>query len=248
MKRLLLTLMAILALGSLEASAAKLTVASASDNPAVRKDVEAYMNVEKFHDVVIDFVASVKFVQSDSSRVEAVGPERIIRRTNCEVKDGVLKIFFEKGEDIKMRRGEKMQLIIYSPTISRICLQGVGNLKAPGTIKTQSLEIVNDGVGNIVFDDLQCQKVTVICNGVGNISLKGNTESAVYKSDGVGTIKCYEMISKSTTVSLSGVGGVECFASESCELVNEGIGSISYKGNPEVENIKKSGIGKISRR
>ena len=70
----------------------------------------------------------------------------------------------------------------------------------------------------------------------------------MYKSDGVGTIKCYEMISKSTTVSLSGVGGVECYASELCELVNDGIGNISYKGNPEVENIKKSGIGNINRR
>ena len=248
MKRLLIAITAILTLGTLDVNATNLVPSAPEEKSADKKGVEAYINLDKFHEIVVDFVGNIKFVQSSESRIEASGPERIIRHTNADVSDGVLNIYFDEGAQIKMRKGEKLQLTIYSPTLTRINLRGVSDLKASGTVNTPAIEILNDGVGNISFADLQCKKLTVVSNGVGNISLKGTTDSASYKSDGVGSINAYEMISKVTVVSLNGVGGVQCYASEQCDLVNNGIGNIHYKGTPAVERIQKNGIGSISRK
>ena len=248
MKKILLTAIAIFALGIPGTKATNLTVVTAEAVPSIQKEVKAYMNVDEFNEIVLDLVASVKFVQSDRSYIEAKGPERLIKRTDVDVKGGVMTVAFEKGENIKFRRGEKLQITIYSPSITRLEFKGVVNFKAPETIETPILEIVSDGVGNINFSDLQCKKVIVSSEGVGNITLKGNTDSAVYKSDGVGTIYAYEMISKVTNVSLNGVGGVQCYASEQGDFINNGIGNISYQGDPKEEHINSPGIGKVRKK
>lgn len=229
---------------NLQAEALTMHVTSAVE-PA-GKVVEAYINLDAFTELCTDVVATIKVVQSDRSRIEAQGPEHVISVIDASVKAGILHVTASK--DLRMKNGEKLSLTIYTPTLSRIRQDGVGSIRCEGSFKTQKMEIINNGVGGVKMEDLQCQLLTVSSNGVGGIDLKGATEKAVYQSDGVGSIDAYDMISKVTEVRLDGVGSVHCHASERIDARNSGVGSIRYEGNPEQVNVHCDGVGSIRRR
>lgn len=229
---------------NLQAEALKMN--EPSTEKIVGKVVEAYINLNSFTELRTDVVASIKVVQSSRSRIEAQGPERIISVIDASVKEGVLHVTASK--DLRMKNGEKLSLTIYTPMLSRIYQDGVGSIRCEGSFKTQEMEIINNGVGGVKMEDLQCQLLTVSSNGVGGIDLKGSTEKAVYQSDGVGSIDAYDMISKVTEVRLDGVGSVHCHASERIDARNCGVGSIRYEGNPEQVNVHCDGVGNIRRR
>ena len=222
------------------------TITPSSGSAPAIKMVEAHINLQPFTSISSDVVANIRFFQSDRHRIEATGPERIISAIDVKVEDGSLRITAKKN--LKMKQGEKLTLTIYGQTLNSVRLDGVGNFKCPERIKTDKMEIKNDGVGNIQIDNLHCHDLYVKNEGVGNVSLRGRTDAATYMSDGVGNIRAYDLLSRTTTVNLKGVGSVQCHASERCELTNNGVGHIYYKGNPETQRIHKNGIGAISKR
>ena len=253
--------MLLAAMCCLNASAKTLTITSEpAENAAAtdKKMVEAYMKVEPFETITIDLVLSVRFVQADKYCVEAQGTERLIKAIDIKVKDGQMTITSDKH--YKINRGEKLPLTIYSPTLSRIVLNGVGNVRIPDKLETKFMEVVNNGVGNIRFYDLQCDELIVKSTGVGNIELAGRTEKIIITSDGVGMhtgkvqagkrlshgcIRTPNMVSKVTNVQMDGVGSIHCYASERIDCTNDGVGSIFYKGNPTIEHVRKTGVGSI---
>ena len=204
------------------------------------------MNVAPFNAIHSELLTGIRFIPSDRYRIEAQGPERIISAIDVRVKKGVLHI--EANKKMRMRRGEKLLLTVYGRELSALRLDGVGNFKCSETIKTEKLEIVNSGVGSINLEDVQCNELIVKNEGVGDITLKGETNTATYLSDGVGSIYAYDLLSHDTTVSLNGIGSVQCHASERCDYTNNGVGNILYKGRPEVQRIHKNGMGTISPR
>jgi len=212
------------------------------------KMVEAHINLQPFHAISTDVIGGIRFYQSDRNRIEATGPERIIRVIDVKVENGVLRITTKEKTSIKMRQGEKLSFVIYGQSLTSLSMDGVGSFKCPEGIRTDKLEIVNTGVGNIRMDDLRCSELIVKNEGVGNITLKGRAEKATYMSDGVGSIYAYDLQTRAAVVNLNGVGSVQCHSSDSAEYTNNGVGHIYYKGNPTVQRIHKNGLGAISRR
>ena len=210
------------------------------------KMVEAHIDLAPFTSVQTDVLANIRFFQSDRHRIEAEGPERVISAIEVKVEGGVLKITSKKN--YKLKGGERLTLTIYGQTLRSISQDGVGSFRCSERVETDRMEILSTGVGSVRMDDLQCNKLVVKNDGVGNINLKGKTNQADFVSEGVGTIYAYEMESQVTTVVLNGVGSVQCHASERCDLTSNGVGNIYYKGNPETERVHKNGVGSIRRR
>lgn len=246
MKKAFFTLAILLGGITLNLHAKSLTISEVPSESSANKMVEAYINLDTFSELRTDVVANIKVVQGDRCRIEAKGPEHIISLIDASVKEGELYVTFTK--DIRMKNGEKVALTIYTPTLSRICQDGVGSIKCDGSFDTPKMDITNNGVGSVKLSDLRCELLTVSSNGVGGIDLSGTTRKAIYNSDGVGSIDAYDMHSEATEVSLNGVGSIHCHASQRIDARNSGVGSIRYDGDPEKVNIHCDGIGSIRRR
>lgn len=178
--------MLLAAMCCLNASAKTLTITSEpAENAAAtdKKMVEAYMKVEPFETITIDLVLSVRFVQADKYCVEAQGTERLIKAIDIKVKDGQMTITSDKH--YKINRGEKLTLTIYSPTLSRIVLNGVGNIELAG--RTEKIIITSDGVGSVEAYDMVSKVTNVQMDGVGSIHCYAS-ERIDCTNDGVGSI------------------------------------------------------------
>lgn len=81
--------------------------------------------------------------------------------------------------------------------------------------------------------------------GAGNIDLTGNAEHSNILIEGSSIVQGKEMEVKDVKVKLEGVGSCSIYASNSVDAYVEGVGSITYYGNPSSVDKKIEGLGVI---
>lgn len=199
--------------------------------------------VQSFTSVKFDAVANVVYTQSSKVSVRAEGDKEMMDKLRITEKDGFLKIVHE-GKN-KKKNKKNLTIYINSPSIETVNIRGVGNWNLKGKIKADNLKIDFEGVGNFEALELESNNIKVSYKGVGSLVLGGTTDFLEMKSEGVGSINTQKLLAKKAVIISSGVGSVKCHASESIDLQNNGVGSITYYGNPAIKNINNSGVGKI---
>lgn len=221
------------------------TTVTANGMPEKSRGVVARMDLPEFSGIYCDVVANITIELGDEYMIEARGPEHIIRLIEPEVsKGGTLNV--KATKEYKLKKNSGVTIRIVTPAVDMVYNEGVGNIHLKGTVKTKMMTVTNEGVGNITFDNLQCEVLQVINDGVGNVELSGAaSERAVFKSDGVGSINAYNLETADLTADLNGVGGIECYVTERFTCRASGVGSIYYKGNPKHTNIRSDGIGRV---
>lgn len=221
---------------------------SNKNNTDSDKTISRDYNVSAFHAIESEIVGNIIFTQSETTKVSAEGEEKWVNNLVVKVENGTLKL--DKKKDIKNtlfggRKTQRLTVYVSAPDISHLDLDGVGNMRFEGNVHLESLSIDSDGVGNFHAEQLTCGRLKVESDGVGNITLKGKGQFAEYLSDGVGNIDATKFEAEDAIVRSSGVGNVKCYASKSIELYGNGVGNITYYGNPEVKSLSKNGIGKV---
>ncbi len=231
----------------LNASAVWNTADTPSAVPEKSRGVVARMELPEFNAIYCDVVANITVEQGNEYLIEARGPEHLVLLIEPKVNsNGVLTVKATKEYKVKKNNGITIRIV--APTVDMVYNEGVGNIHLKGAFEAQMMTVTNEGVGNITFDNLQCDILQVMNEGVGNIVLAGKaTKRAVFKSDGVGNIEAYNVVVPDVTAELNGVGNIECYVAERFTCQANGVGSIYYMGDPKHTNIRNSGIGKVRR-
>jgi len=144
------------------------------------------------------------------------------------------------------------------PLITTRISKGMLKIESDSTFDTKSASeiIINikslkdftfDGVGKTVIDNLNEDKFTCNINGVGSCELKGKVESFYVSVNGVGSVNARELIADDVVASLNGVGSVKLYAKNSLNASVNGIGGLTYFGNPAELILNDSGIGGITK-
>jgi hypothetical protein len=122
--------------------------------------------------------------------------------------------------------------------------EGVGNVKTNGLFKVADLRLLGNGVGNLELE-LDAQEIDADFDMVGNIKLRGKANRAIFINNGIGNLDASELIVQNMDVNSSGIGKVEVNCVGDLSLVVDGIGKVSYTGNPRVIKKEVTGIGKV---
>ena len=183
-----------------------------------REIIEKNYPIQSFTSVEADIVGNIIYTQSNSVYVTVEGDKELVDKLKVTENNGVLKLTYKQKETNKGKK--RLTVYISSPAIEEIEMDGVGNFFLEGFVAADNLTIDFEGVGNFEAMDLQSTNIKASYEGVGNLKLGGSTEFLE----------------------------VRWFASESIDINNSGIGSVTYYGNPVEKNLKNSGIGKIRAR
>ncbi len=202
--------------------------------------------IGNFNSISSSMVANIHVKQGSTPQLRVEGHELFINNLDISVKDNTLNIN-AKDERVfrKLKRKNKLIIYVTIPQLISLSNSGVSNIDLQGTFNSPSLKISNTGVGNIITENIETEILHVTSEGVGNITLKGRTNNMTVSNEGVGNVQAESMIGKNVKVTNEGVGNVSIYASDSINVESNGIGSITYYGNPKVKNIQKYGMGKV---
>ena len=172
-----------------------------------------------------------------------------------EIAIGYDKILVNCGEEPSLHiSGDENILPLITTRISK----GILRIESDSTFKTKAdseiiinvkslKEFTFDGVGETVIQNVNSEKFTCNINGVGSCDLNGKVRSFNISVNGVGSVNARQLIADDVIASLNGVGSVKLYSKNSLNASVNGIGGLTYYGNPTELKLNDSGIGGITK-
>jgi len=188
----------------------------------------------------------VDLVAGKEGKIIIKGEENLVSAIKVEVEDNVLKIYVEKGTNIRPSMGKKIEVTVPFEKISEVSLAGSGNIQSKNAIKSDKFTAKLAGSGNFNLE-VNSTNLELNLSGSGNINLKGSSDSLTTKLAGSGNIEATNLKAKNVDANVSGSGNSRVNCAENLTARIAGSGDIKYTGNPEKRDVKVSGSGSITK-
>jgi hypothetical protein len=157
--------------------------------------------------------------------VTVQGDAKFIGRVKTRVVDGELRISMDDDSNLKMRKHERV--LVSMPSLTSFDAEGAGLAR---------------------LNNVQGDRLDVDYSGAGSVIINGKVRYVRIDAEGVGELDAKGLIAQEANVSFEGIGAVSIHASEKLTVDVEGMGNLSYYGNPRIVNKSVSGIGSVTAR
>ncbi len=192
----------------------------------------------------IDGVFNLTISQSDDESIEVEGDEAMIKKLLIDQDGELLSLKMEEDLADGFFDDKNLRITISIKDLKELNYEGVGNVKTNGLFKVADLKLLGNGVGNLELE-LDAQEIDADFDMVGNIKLQGKANRAIFINNGIGNLDASQLIVQDMDVNSSGIGKVEVNCVGDLSLIVDGIGKVSYTGNPNIIKKEVSGIGKV---
>jgi len=207
------------------------------------KLIQKTRNVSSFNGVGVSGSFDVFLVEGNEGKIELSVEENLEQYLVTEVKNGKLKIRWEKGININTSRNT--EVTVHFKKLNSVALSGSGDIISRDRITTDNLDIAVAGSGDIELE-FSAQSAQAAVSGSGDIKLEGTSTEFEAAVAGSGDIKAYDLQTDKAELKISGSGTIQCSVEKELVARISGSGDIKYKGNPRIEDIKVSGSGSVS--
>ncbi len=152
---------------------------------------------------------------------------------------GILKISV-RHRNFNLNR---IQLHIGIPALRELNVNGGIKLTSDGYIETGDLDIQLEGGANVDMS-LKARKINVKSEGGVILEMRGVAESLAVTVFGAGHVNARELETKEVFFRVEGAGFGSVYATDLLDVKIEGVGKVTFKGQPEVKRIIE-GLGKV---
>ena len=136
-------------------------------------------------------------------------------------------------------------LTISTPTLNSVSFSGAGSFIANDKIIADSLSLRMSGAAKIVAD-LDVNELSLDLSGAGSFELTGSADTVHIFMSGAGDIEALQLRTREARIILSGAGTVNIDCTEKLTVNASGMGSIIYRGSPEID-FSRGGMVSIRR-
>jgi len=196
--------------------------------------------LRQFNSIVVNTVAFVEVTRGANQEVVVTADDNIIEYISTPVYDGVLYISSYEGVSLS---DFTMELDLSVTDLEAVIVNSVAAVEGSGNIDVDYLLFEMNSVGNINIE-LNADEVYSVNNSVGTIELSG----AAYRHNAavwsVGSIRAFELQTDTTYVTTNSVGNAYVNADVYLRATINDIGSIYYKGYPEI-HLEDNGTGRL---
>lgn len=194
--------------------------------------------MDDFYGINLGGIGDATLISSPEFKVEVRTHVNLMDDVITTLEGGILNIDLignHKSIDI-------LEYRIYTPYVNYIKLDNVGNIYCQDGFSTQSIKIIQDGVGNIRLQNISADEIDVTLDDVGDIYLSGTAGKEFVVLDGVGNYDAFDLNADTVDVFHDGVGDVKVSVNDYLKVVAQGVGKVYYKGDPVVD-ANVSGVG-----
>lgn len=104
-----------------------------------------------------------------------------------------------------------------------------------------------EGAGKTAIHNVQGDRFELHYEGVGLIELSGKVGTFKLKAEGIGKVDAKQLIANYVDAVVEGIGSVDVHAKDKLKASVQGIGSLTYFGNPSSVSKKVDGIGSVNK-
>jgi len=208
--------------------------------------VSKQIKTSDYDKVEVSGFFDVDLVSGKEGNISLSGEENILEHVVVEVVQNTLKIYIQKGLNLRPSKGKKLLITVPFESLDAVSLSGSGDVNTKNAIKTKQFEARLTGSGDVKID-VVADAVTATLTGSGDLVLKGKTQNFECNITGSGDLTAFELSSNNVVAGLSGSGNCKVYCSGNLHARVSGSGDIDYKGDPKKKDTKVSGSGTITK-
>ena len=207
---------------------------------------------KNFHAISVSNAFDVFISQGNEEAVAVSASEQKYKdNIKVEVRDGVLKISFEKeGKFWRGWNGDKMKLKAYISfkTIDKLSASGACDIRVEGSINADNLVINLSGASDLKEGKINAKKLTADINGASAMNISGSAAELHIEASGASDFKGFDFVVDYCDVHASGASDINITVNKELSAHATGASDIRYKGTGLIRELKTSGASNVSKR
>jgi hypothetical protein len=206
-------------------------------------------NVSGFHAIEVSGGIDLFLSNGDEAVAISADNKEVRDRIVTEVKDGVLKIYFDwkKGFKFNLKGGRHMKAYVSFKTLDGLFASGGSDVKMEGTLKSPSLKINVSG-GSDLSAKVDVGSLTLDQSGGSDVDLTGTVTDMKIEASGGSDFSGYNLVTDNCVIHASGASDVNITVNKEFYAEASGASDVNWKGKAEVKGAKASGAGSVSHR
>lgn len=218
-------------------------MASASAQKTINDANAQKRNVSGFHAIEVSGGIDLYLSQGDEAVAVSASKTEYRDRIITEVKDGVLKIWFDWKSNFRVDWGNhKLKAYVSAKNLDGLEASGGSDVTVDGTIKTTKLDLGVSG-GSDFKGKIESDEIKVNASGGSDVSISGKAARLTIDASGGSDFNGYEFATDICNVEASGGSDVRITVNKELSANVSGGSDVYYKGTGLIRDLKTSGSG-----
>lgn len=203
-------------------------------------------NVSGYHAISVSGGIDLFLSQGGESVAVSASEAKYRDRIKTEVKDGVLKIWYDHSMLNIDMGNRKMKAYVSFKVLDKLTGSGGSDIDVDGTIKVNNLHL--DILGGSDFEGkLEASDLKVEASGGSDVKLSGNVQKLDISVSGGSDFGGYDLTTDVCTLDASGGSDVEITVNKELIAKASGSSDVSYRGSGIVKEMSSSDSSSITK-
>jgi hypothetical protein len=206
-------------------------------------------NVSAFHAIEVSGGIDLYLSQGEEAVAVSASKNEYRAKIKTEVKDGVLKIWYEWNSNLRFDwSNHKLKAYVSFKDIDRLEGSGGSDISIDGSIKVAKL--VMEVSGGSDFDGkVETEELKIHASGGSDVDISGKAARLTIDASGGSDFKGYDLASDICNVEASGGSDIHVTVNKELSANASGGSDVYYKGTGMIRDLKTSGssIKKVSK-
>jgi hypothetical protein len=208
---------------------------------------------KNFHAISISNAFDVFISQGNEEAVAVSASEEKYRQNiRTEVRDGVLKIWFEKNGKFWNgfnQGGMKLRAYISFKNIDKLSVSGACDIHVSGVINADDLTIHLSGASDFKEGGkINAKKLSIDATGASDMNISGSANELHIEATGASDFKGFDFVTDYCDAKVSGASTINITVNKELSAHATGASNVNYKGDGLIREIKTSGASNVSKR
>ena len=206
-------------------------------------------NVSGFHAIEVSGGIDLYLSQGDEAVAVSASKTEYRDKIITEVKNGVLKIWFDWKSNLRIDWGNhKLKAYVSVKDLDRLEGSGGSDISIDGSMKVSKLALEISG-GSDFSGKVESTDLNVQASGGSDVSISGKTGRLTIDASGGSDFNGYELSADICNVEASGGSDVHVTVNKELSANASGGSDVYYKGSGLIRDLKTSGsnIKKVSK-
>ncbi len=162
-----------------------------------------------------------------------------------EVKNGILKIYIEKGAWNGWNwKNKSIKAYVTIKNLESITSSGACVVKLLDAFRCSTIKIDVSGA-SVLSGEINATTIRFDLSGASSVTLKGKANTATIDVSGASVLKAFDFLIEVCKVEASGASSVSITTSKELRAEASGASSLRYKGEPSVKEVSSSGASSV---
>ncbi|HYF31322.1 MAG TPA: head GIN domain-containing protein [Chitinophagaceae bacterium] len=229
---------------------ALLAVSATAQDKVVNDPNAERRDVPSFHAIDVSGGIDLYLTQSGTEAVAVSASKEEYRdKIRTEVKNGVLKIYYEYNSNFNFswNNNRKLKAYVSVKNIDGLEASGGSDIEVTGTLSAPKLVLDlsggSDFKGNVNIGDL-----SVDASGGSDVHISGKATNLVLEASGGSDVDGYDLSADNCTADCSGGSDITITVNKELSADASGGSDIHYRGSGTVRKVNSGGGGSVKKR